>query len=45
MTKFGSKKFLEINNYEKPTKKGGKKKESNLPKPLPSYSLFRPLLS
>ena len=27
MTKFGPKKFLRINNYEKPTKKEGKKKE------------------
>ena len=26
-------------------KKGGKKKEGNLPKPLPSFSFFRPLLS
>ena len=26
-------------------KKGGKKKEGNLPKPLPSFSFFRPFLS
>ena len=36
---------LKINNYEKTNKKGGKKKEGNLPKPLPSFSFFRPLLS
>ena len=34
-----------INNYEKINKKGGKKKEGNLQKPLPSFSFFRPLLS
>ena len=28
----------------KTNKKGGKKKEVNLPKPLPSFSFFRPLL-
>ena len=29
----------------KTNKKGGKKKEGNLSKPLPSFSFFRPLLS
>ena len=29
----------------KTNKKGGKKKEGNLPKPLPSFFIFRPLLS
>ena len=29
----------------KANKKGGKKKEGNLPKPLPSFSFFHPLLS
>ena len=37
--------FLKINNYEKTNKKGGNKKEGNLPKPLPSFSFFRFLLS
>ena len=34
-----------INNYEKTNKKGGKKKEGNLPKALPSFSISHPLLS
>ena len=33
---------LQLNNHEKTNKKGGKKKEGNLPKPLPSFSFFRP---
>ena len=45
-TKFGPKKFLKINDYEKPTKKEARKEEEgNFPKPLPSFSFFRPLLS
>ena len=35
----------QLNNHEKTNKKGGKKEEGNLPKPLPSFSFFRPLLS
>ena len=42
---FDQKLFLKINNYEKTNKTGGTKKEGNLPKPLPSFSFFRPLLS
>ena len=41
-TKFGPKKFLKINDYEKPTKM---KKKVNISKPFPSFSFFRPLLS
>ena len=33
------------NNHEKTNKKGGKKKEGNLPKPLPFFSFSRLLLS
>ena len=33
------------NNHENNQKKEGKKNEGNLPKPLPSFSFFRPLLS
>ena len=44
-TNLDEKSFLKINNCEKTNKKGGKKKESNLPKSLPSFSFFCPLLS
>ena len=44
-TKFVPKSPPSTNNYEKTNKKGGKKKESNLPKPPSSFSFFRPLLS
>ena len=37
-----TKKFPNINDYEKPRKKEERKK-GNLPKPLPSFSFLRPL--
>ena len=33
---------LPLNNHEKTSKKEGKRKEGNLPKPLPSFSFYRP---
>ena len=43
-TKFGPKSQVE-KTLGKQTKKEERKKEGNLPKPLPSFSFFRPLLS
>ena len=41
MTKFGPNKFLKRNDYEKSTKKEERKKEVNLPKPLPFFVLVQ----
>ena len=42
---WNKKHYPNLTNTRKTNKKGGKKKEGNLPKPLPSFSFFRPLLS
>ena len=44
-TKFDYNHDILTNNLEKTNLNGRKKKEGNLPKPLPSFSFFRPLLS